>query len=69
MMEDSHNELKEYANKRIPLPKKDLSEKDNDLLKKMTMLAQALEIPKPPVIGYDVSEKGVIFVDKRRVGD
>lgn len=39
MMEDSHNELKDYANKRIPLPKRDLSEKDNDLLKKVNLVA------------------------------
>lgn len=55
MMEESALELKDYANKRIPLPKKDLSLKDNDLLKKVSLLAQAVEVDKPPLIGYDVS--------------
>ena len=32
MISDSHNELLEYANKRIPLPKRDLDKKDYDLL-------------------------------------
>lgn len=44
MMEESALELKDYANKRIPLPKKDLSTKDNDLLKKVSLLAQAVEV-------------------------
>ena len=48
--------MKDYANKRIPLPVKDLSAKDNDLLKKMSLLATALEVDKPPIIGYDVSK-------------
>jgi len=48
--------LKDYANKRIPLPARDLSAKDNDLLKKMSLLATALEVDKPPLIGYDVSK-------------
>jgi hypothetical protein len=55
MMEESALELKDYANKRIPLPKKDLSSKDNDLLKKVSLLAQAVEVDQPPLIGYDVS--------------
>ena len=37
--------------------KKDLSEKDNDLLKKMSLLATALRIEEPETIGYDVSCK------------
>jgi hypothetical protein len=55
MMNESAQELKDYANKRIPLPPKDLSEKDNDLLKKMSLLAQAVEPEPAPVVGYDVS--------------
>lgn len=47
MIEESAQELKDYANKRIPLPKRDLSEKDNDLLSKMTLLAQAVKVEEP----------------------
>ena len=55
MMAESAQELKEYANKRIPLPPRDLSKKDNDLLKKVSLLAQAVLIEEPPIIGHDVS--------------
>ena len=70
MMSESAQELKDYANKRIPLPKKDLSLKDNDLLKKVSLLAQAVEVDKPPLIGYDVSTFFKIdpTSDKRAVG-
>ena len=43
-MSESAQELKDYANKRIPLPARDLSEKDNDLLKKMSLLATAIKL-------------------------
>ena len=55
MIDESVQELKDYANKRIPLPKRDLSEKDNDLLSKMSVLASAVRIDEPPIIGHDVS--------------
>lgn len=55
MIEESAQELKDYANKRIPLPARDLSAKDNDLLKRMSLLASVVEIDKPPIIGHDVS--------------
>lgn len=42
MIEDSNQELKDYANKRIPLPGKSLSEKDEDLLKKVSLIASAI---------------------------
>lgn len=54
--------MKDYANKRIPLPVKDLSAKDNDLLKKMSLLATALEVDKPPIIGYDVSKPEFLYL-------
>jgi len=44
MIDDSHQELKDYANQRIPLPKKDLDEKDMDLLGKVNLVAQAVEV-------------------------
>ena len=55
MIEESAQELRDYANKRIPLPAKDLSTKDTDLIKKMSLLAEAVEPDVPPVIGHDVS--------------
>lgn len=57
MMSESAQELKDYANKRIPLPERDLSEKDNDLLKKMSLIATAIKLDQPPIIGHDVSKK------------
>jgi hypothetical protein len=60
MIEESAQELKEYANKRIPLPKRDLSEKDSDLISKMSKLAAAVEVQQPPLLGVDVNEEWVI---------
>ena len=42
MIEESNQELKDYANKRIPLPAKGLSEKDEDLLSKVSKIATAV---------------------------
>lgn len=39
MVAKENEELKDFANKRIPLPSKKLSEKDGDLVSKMAMLA------------------------------
>ena len=39
LIEESNQELKDYANQRIPLPKKDLDTKDTDLLSKMNLIA------------------------------
>lgn len=44
LMEKEDRELNEMANSRIPLPAKDLTWKDNDLISKMNMLAKAVEI-------------------------
>ena len=57
MIGESQQELKDYANQRIPLPKKDLDEKDTDLLKKMSLVAQAVQIEEKPVFAVDVSER------------
>ena len=38
-IEESAQELKDYANKRIPLPAKDLNEKDSNLLSKVSLMA------------------------------
>ncbi len=54
MIEESQNELKDYANKRIPLPSKKLSEKDEDLLKKVSLIASAVKVEDPPIIAVDV---------------
>lgn len=56
MIDESQQELKDYANQRIPLPKRDLDEKDTDLLKKMSLVAQAVQIEEKPVFAVDVSE-------------
>ena len=66
MIEESNQELKDYANQRIPLPKKDLDEKDTDLLSKVSLIAQAVQTDEKPVFGIDVSSVGMthsLFVD------
>lgn len=70
MMAESAAELKDYANKRIPLPKRDLSEKDNDLLKKVSLLAEAVVPDTAPVIGHDVSfyHSNTLNAGQRRMG-
>ncbi len=57
MIEESNQELKNYANKRIPLPGKSLSEKDEDLLKKVSLIATAVKVEGPPLVAVDVSLK------------
>jgi hypothetical protein len=57
MIEESNLELKNYANKRIPLPGKSLSEKDEDLLKKVSLIATAVKVEGPPLVAVDVSLK------------
>jgi hypothetical protein len=52
--------LKDYANKRIPLPGKSLSEKDQDLLSKVTMIASAVKVDGPPILAPDVRFQGFI---------
>ena len=39
MVAKENEELKDFANKRIPLPSKKISDKDTDLVSKMAMLA------------------------------
>jgi hypothetical protein len=55
MIEESNQQLKDYANKRIPLPGKSLSEKDEDLLKKVSLIATAVKVDAPPIVAPDVS--------------
>jgi len=52
-----NEELKEFANNRIPLPSKKLSEKDGDLVSKMAMLAKAVEVDELPLFGTDINEE------------
>ena len=72
MIEESNQELKDYANQRIPLPKKNLDEKDTDLLSKVNLIAQAVKTDEVPVFAVDVSNLILIIllvlrVDKRRI--
>ena len=57
----ANQELKDYANKRIPLPGKSLSEKDEDLLKKVSLIASAVKIDPPPIVAPDVSLQPISF--------
>lgn len=66
MIEDSNNELKDYANKRIPLPGKSLSEKDEDLLKKVSLIASAVQIDPPPIVAPDINEQYITEEQFRR---
>ena len=72
LIDNSNQELKDYANQRIPLPKKNLDEKDKDLLSKVNLIAQAVKVDEVPIFGVDVSDfdrliRSFNFVDKRRV--
>lgn len=60
MIESSNQELKDYANQRLPLPKKDLDEKDTDLLSKVSMVAQAVKIEEAPKFAIDIDTEYVI---------
>lgn len=64
MIEESQQELRDYANKRIPLPSKKLSEKDNDLLKKVSLIAQAVKVDEPPLVAPDVRMQLFKIVDQ-----
>lgn len=55
LMDQSNQELKDYANKRIPLPKRNLDEKDTDLLSKVSMIAQAVKVDEIPIYSVDVN--------------
>jgi len=73
MVDSSNEELKEYANQRIPLPKKNLDDKDMDLLSKVNLIAQAVKVDEVPIFSVDVSCFGLshlfgfTFTDQRRV--
>ena len=45
------------------MPKKDLDEKDTDLLKKVTMVAAAVQVDRMPVFAVDVSFLNLIGAD------
>ena len=54
---NENEELRQYANERIPLPAKKLSDKDGDLVSKMAMLAKAVEVDEVPAFGIDINEE------------
>ena len=60
LIEESNQELKDYANQRIPLPKKDLDEKDTDLLNKVNLVAQAVKVDPIPIFAVDINEEYMI---------
>lgn len=51
MIEEENLMLREMANKRIALLPKDLTMKDNDLISKMNIVAQAVVVDEPPLFG------------------
>ena len=55
-LNEANRELEDYANQRIPLPKRNLSVKDEDLLKKVTMIASAVKVDEPPLVAPDMNE-------------
>jgi hypothetical protein len=56
----AQSELADYANRRIPLPSKDLNKKDLDLLSKVNLVAQAVKVDEPPLLGVDINEQWTI---------
>ena len=49
--------MRQFANERIPLPGKKLSDKDGDLINKMSVLAKAVEVDEAPIFGIDINEE------------
>ena len=45
------------ANKRIPLPEKKISDKDTDLISKMSIISKAVEVEDIPMFGVDINEE------------
>jgi hypothetical protein len=66
MIEESNRELADFANKRLPLPRKSLTDKDQDLLKKVTMIASAVKVEQPLMIGQDVTTNSFLFFRSMR---
>ena len=60
MIEKENQQLKDMANKRIPLEARDLTKKDDDLISKMNLLAKAVEVDEPPVFGIDINEEYMV---------
>jgi len=60
MIEEENKMLKDMANQRIALPKRDLSKKDNDLISKVSLLAKAVEVDELPIFGIDINEEYTI---------
>ena len=60
IIEQDNMALKELANNRLPLPPKDLSKKDHDLISKMNMLAKAVEVDELPLFGTDLNEEYIV---------
>lgn len=60
IISEENQMLTEMANKRIPLAPRDLSQKDNDLISKMNLVAQAVEVDEPPLFGTDLNEEYTI---------
>jgi len=57
------------ANQRIPIPHKNLSEKDTDLISKMATVAKAVHVDEPPMFGIDLNEEYDEIEDYMRRGD
>ena len=60
LIEKDRQQLQDMANQRLPLPKRDLTQKDGDLIAKMNLLAQAIEVEEPPLFGQDINEEYII---------
>lgn len=54
---NENEELRQFANERIPLPGKKLSDKDGDLISKMSVIAKAVEVDEVPIFGIDINEE------------
>jgi hypothetical protein len=68
LVEESHQELAAYANQRIPLPAKTLDEKDNDLLMKMNLVALAIKVDEPPLLGINIEDRWVNVEESLSIG-
>jgi len=55
-LEDERSEFKKNANLRIASEGKDINDKDDDLIRRMNVVAQAVKVEGPPLIPSDTEE-------------
>lgn len=55
-LEDERTAFKKLANERTPSKERDINEKDNNLIQKLNIVAQAVKVEDPPMLPHDQDE-------------